>query len=290
MAAPLVSVITLAHNKLAVTRRCLNSLLGTVGAAAAWELIVVDNGCTDGTGAWLKEFRAQAAAVGVEVTVLRNESNLGCSTARNEAVAAARGEHLVFIDNDVALRSGNWLSVLSQALLTLPSASMVGVKLVYPFRPYNIQCAGVGISASGRVQFRGRGQSRTAVEFNRLREVQCLISACCMVKATAFHQAGGFDEHFNPVQFEDFDLCYKLRRNGGRVYYLPTVEMYHFESVTTAGTVTLPNTRVIVMNGIKFKKRWHGMFQHEDGPEDCECRWRDIEAPRFEEIGELPML
>jgi GT2 family glycosyltransferase len=147
----------------------------------------------------------------------------------------------------------------------------------------------VGISRTGRVFFRGRGESRTLPEWNRREEVQCLISACWMMKRAPFEAAGGFDEAFNPVEFEDFDLIYRMREAGGRVYYVPEVEMYHFESVTTQGTAALPNTYLIVRNGLLFKKRWRHLFGKEHGPPDERCRWRSVAARRFADIGELPL-
>ncbi|MDT8391669.1 MAG: glycosyltransferase family 2 protein [Lentisphaeria bacterium] len=284
----LISAVTLTHNKRAVTEKCLTSLLGTVDAR--WELIVVDNGSEDDTCEWLAGFQTTAAAAGVTVTVIRNDGNIGCSTARNQGAAAAAGDTLVFLDNDVALRSPRWLADLSRALDELPGAEVVGPKLVYPFAPYDIQCAGVDISPAGRVRFRGRGEARTHPEFDAPREVQCLISACWMMTRKAFETAGGFDEAFNPVQFEDFDLIYKIREAGGRAYYTPDVEMYHFESVTTAGTETLPNTYVIVKNGLLFKQRWRHMFASENGPDDSLCAWRRVETRPFASIGELPLL
>ncbi len=287
-AGPLVSVITLTHNKLAYTRRCLASLLDT--AYAPWELVVVDNGSTDGTPEWVEGFRAEAAKTGVAVTLVRNAGNIGCSTARNQGAAASRGERLVFADNDVALRSRGWLARLGAVFDADRSVGIVGPKLVYPIAPHLIQCAGVGISRSGRVLFRGRGEPREDSRFNRRQEVQCLISACFMVRRDAFEEAGGFDEAFNPVEFEDFDLCYRARSQGRRVVYEPGVEMYHFESVTTAGTPTLPNTGLIIRHGLLFKQRWQHMFEHEDGPPDAATAWRRLRIGSLADVASLPQV
>ena len=285
---PTISVITLTHNKLPVTRKCLTSLLA--GTGASWELIVVDNGSTDGTREWLGEFASTAALAGVSVTVIANQENVGCSTARNQGGARASGGRLLFMDNDVALRSGDWLVALDTACRKLPQAAVVGPKLVYPFAPHDIQCAGVGVSANGRILFRGRGHGRTEPDFNVQREVQCLISACFMVDRTAFEAVGGFDDAYNPVEFEDFDLCYKIKAAGGRCYYVPEVEMYHFESVTTQGTAALPNTYLIIRNGLLFKTRWKHLFQDENGPADAACKWRQVPIRPFAELGELPLV
>ncbi len=281
------SIVTLTHNKLAYTRRCLGSLLGSAGE---WELVVVDNGSTDGTVEWLEAFRTEAAGHGVTVTVIRNARNIGCSTARNQGTEAARAPRVVYIDNDVALRSRHWLEHMGGVLDREPDVAMVGPKLVYPFPPFDIQCAGVAISRTGRVLFRGRGEPGAAPGFNERRDVQCLISACCMARTELVREAGGFDEAFNPVEFEDFDLCYRLRARGHRIVYDPGAEMYHFESVTTAGTRALPNTALIIRHGLLFKERWRHMFEKEDGPPDDDTQWKSIRTPHLEEIRETPIV
>lgn len=314
---PAFSVIILTHNKLAVTRRCLPTLLATrldesagppgdraphapvermvpsrdrSASPAVGELIVVDNGSTDGTAEWLNAFGTDCAARGVPLHVIRNTENIGCSAARNQGIAAARGEYVVFLDNDVAVRSPGWLATLRQALDTAPRAAFAGPKLVYPYPPYAIQCAGVGISRSGRVQFRGRSQDRLTPAYNQPRDVQCLISACFMTRAALLREYGGFDSAFHPVQYEDFDLCYRLREHGWRALYVPSVEMYHFESTTTAGTNTIPNAYVVIKNGLLFKKRWHHMFATENGPPDNETRWLNVPPTDLDSVTELPLL
>lgn len=284
----LISVVTLTHNKLDYTKRCLGSLLVT--DYTPWELVVVDNGSTDGTREWLDSFKARAAEAGVVLKTVLNDTNVGCSTARNAGAAAASGDKLVFMDNDVGLRSADWLKVLSDQLDAEPETAVVGPKLVWPYEPYDIQCAGVGISRSGRVQFRGRGSSRDDPRFAARRQMQCLISACFMLKRAAFDEAGGFDEEFNPVEFEDFDLCYRIRSNGHHIYYEPSVEMYHFESVTTTGTPSLRNTYIIIKHGLKFKERWRRMFENEDGPPDEDTKWLKIPARRLEDMHGMPLL
>ncbi len=274
------SLITLSYNKFDCTRRCLSALLTDSVVDAPWEMIVVDNGSTDGSSEWCDtELVALGATCGVPVTVLHNPGNIGCSYARNRAIAIARGDFLVFADNDIAPRTRRWMSTLRAALDSVPPAGMVGAKMVYPWPPYPIQCAGVGISQRGHVCFRGRGRPNDAPSFNRQETVQCLISACLLIPAKLLKKHGSFDEAFHPVQFEDFDLVYRLREAGYLAVYAPSAEMYHFESVTTQGTPTVRNPAVVVRNGLLFQKRWKHAFSKEKGPDEAACRWQKIDAP-----------
>jgi GT2 family glycosyltransferase len=285
------SLITLSYNKLACTRRCLSALITDSVVDAPWEMIVVDNGSTDGSGEWCDtELVSLGARYGVPVTVLHNPGNIGCSYSRNRAIALARGEYLVFADNDIAPRTRRWMPGLRDALVSVPHAGMVGAKMVYPWHPYPIQCAGVGISKRGHVCFRGRGEAIDEPRFCHQETVQCLISACLLIPAALLRKHGAFDEAFHPVQFEDFDLVYRLREAGHTAVYTPAVEMYHFESVTTQGTPTVRNAAVVVRNGLLFQKRWRHLFEIENGPDEAACLWRKIEPVPFTSIGALPLL
>lgn len=273
------SLITLCRDKLPVSATCLASLARDSAFDGDWELVVVDNGSRDGTGAWLEgALRPVVARAGGELVLISNPSNAGCSTARNQALAAARGEFVVFLDNDVMPCTRDWPARLRAALESDPAAGMVGPKMIYPTPPNGIQCAGVGISRRGHVCFLGRGEPRDSAARSRQREVQCLISACMMIRARLYREFGGFDEIFNPVQFEDFDLCYRYRANGWKALYTPDTEMYHLESVTTQGTAALKNAAVVVRNGLAFQRRWRAMFEREDGPDEAECRWKQLPA------------
>lgn len=277
---PHVSAIILTHNKQKYTRRNLESLLTTSGVDL--EVIVVDNGSTDGTPSLLRELAPKFDEAGHRLRWHRNEENVGCCTGRNQGLGMAEGHYCAFLDNDVMAAQEDWASRLIDTLEDEPEAGIVGPKMIYPFEPHWIQCAGVGISPNGRVQFRGRGEPRDADEFTVRTEVQCLISACFLFPRALYEQIGGLDEAFNPIEFEDFDFCYRARAEGWRCIYEPEVEMYHWESITSEGTRKLPNTYLIIKHGMLFKKRWRHMFENEDGPEDSECTWEPITMPSLE--------
>lgn len=268
---PLVSIVILTHNKVKYTRACLESILRTRGTG--FEVIVVDNGSTDETLEYLAGVAPVFREHGAELSWQANGRNVGCCTGRNQGMARARGRFFVFMDNDVMVVEGDWLERLRRAIEADPRAGFAGPKLIYPVEPHLIQCAGVGVSRSGRIQFRGRGCARNDPRFAQPREVQCLISACYMFRREIYDTLGGLDEAFNPIEFEDFDFCYRARAAGWRCLYEPSVEMYHWESITSEGTERLPNTYLIIKHGLLFKERWRHLFEKEDGPADSECRW-----------------
>jgi len=246
----------------------------------------VDNGSTDETPAVSQRFGPEFEAAGVEFSTWRNEENKGCSAARNEAWAKARSKYVVLLDNDAAACSRHWLSRLEQVMERDASLGIVGPKLVYPFLPHPIQCAGVSISRLGRIAFRGRGKPRDDPRFGEFQRVHALISACWIMRTELSDRVGRLDELFHPVQYEDLDLCLRAARAGYGIAVAPEVEMYHFEGMTTASFGQKEYQRNIARNSLKFRERWHDVirtFEDEFAPE--EYRWR-----RRDELGLTPEL
>jgi glycosyltransferase involved in cell wall biosynthesis len=99
----LSSIIVPCWNQLEFTQQCLAAL--KEHTRPSWELIVIDNGSTDGTGLYLAGARDLAA---VPVTVVSNTTNLGFPAAINQGLQLARGEYLVLLNNDVVVTDG-WL-------------------------------------------------------------------------------------------------------------------------------------------------------------------------------------
>lgn len=283
------SLIIVSYNKRPYTELCLRGQLSS--SPRADEIIVVDNGSTDGSRESLHgPLAAECQSAGVRLTIIANDSNLGACTARNQALETARGDYLGFLDNDTAVRRRGWLGTLQGVLDHTPGAGIVGPKLLFPFPPYAIECAGVAISPSGRVQYRGRGEAHGDPRWNEPCEVQCLISAAWLMRRDVYSEVGGFDEVFNPAQFEDFDLCYRARTAGWQVLYEPAAELYHFENVTTAGSPDVNFTYVTIRNWATFKQRWGEAFAGEAGPPDADCRWHKLPTRSLDETGVPPLL
>jgi len=277
------------YNKRPYTQLCLESLLRADPQPR--QVVVVDNGSQDGSVEYLREAYASLAdAAGVRFALIENQGNVGACTARNQGLDQVSEPFIGFLDNDTAVRSGAWLQGLLGVLDEVAEAGIVGPKLVYPFPPYDIEHAGAAISRTGRVQYRGRGRPTDDPAHNVRREVQCLISACWAMRAAVPQRIGKLDEAFNPAQYEDFDFCYRARAAGFRVLYEPSVEFYHFENVTTDGSVDVNFRYITIRNGRLFKERWRHAFAQEDGPPEEECRWLPLETRPLERTGMPPLV
>lgn len=276
----MISIIVLHHDKCEYSRACLASLLKN--SARPLEIINVDNGSRDDTPRVLADFENDAKRAGIETRALSFETNIGAVRGRNEALKIARGEFLVFLDNDTLTAQENWLETLRDFLCEDENRAAVAPKLLFPWEPFSVECCGVGVSKRGRIQYIGRGENRD--ERTQPQQVQCAISAAWMMPRRWLEKVGELDDAYSPVQYEDLDWCYRARKLGGQVWTLPRVELYHFEHTTTAGSDDINFKYVTTRNGLLFKKRWGTTFAAESGPTEAETAWRVLEKRAIENV------
>jgi GT2 family glycosyltransferase/SAM-dependent methyltransferase/thioredoxin-like negative regulator of GroEL len=215
------SIIIPVWNRRDLTEQCLVRL-AAVTDGCEYEVIIVDNGSTDTTSEFL-------GTLSGDVRIIRNEENLGFAVACNQGARVAKGQYLVFLNNDTVPVQG-WLKALVQEVETSPAVAVVGSKLLY--EDGTIQHGGVAFSwLYGTAYHMYLRVSADAPMVNRRRELQAVTAACMLVRREAFESIGGFDEGFRNG-FEDVDLCLKIRDRGGRVVYQPKSTLYHLESQT----------------------------------------------------------
>ena len=147
----------------------------------------------------------------------------------------ARGDTLLFLNDDVLIQEEGWLSRLVQ-WLDLEGVGAVGPKLLFP--DGRIQHAGVVVGMSGFADhiFRGQveGSSSCFLSDDWYRNCSALTAACLLIPSRIFDQVGGFDERFT-LLFGDVDLCLRLGIAGWRLVYTPDVHLVHAESSTRRG-------------------------------------------------------
>jgi len=276
------SIIVLAHNGAEFTRQCLTNILQAVDKPK--ELFLVNNGSTDNTAEVIQEFIPKFEVADIAFITWCNKENKGCSEARNDAWEKASCKYVVLMDNDAAVCTADWLSKMVGIMENNPKIGILGPKMIYPFLPHKIQCAGVLISPLGRIAFRGRGADRNDPRYSSFRSVHLLISACWIMPNKLKDEIGYLDKLFHPVQYEDLDLCFKASQAGYQIAYTPDVEIYHFEGMTTASFGDIEYQRNIAKNSLKFRERWNTLYKRfTDELTAEEYRWL-----KREELGLVP--
>ncbi len=210
-----VSVIIPVFNQLQFTQSSLASIQDNQ-ADQSLEVIVVDDSSTDGTEETLPRIPG--------LVYLRNEENVGFVASCNRGAAKARGNYLVFLNNDTVVTAG-WLSALHETFQFEPHAGLVGSKLIYP--DGRLQEAGGIIWRDGSGWNRGKFDDPEKPEYNFLREVDYCSAASLMIPRSLFHELGGFDPQYAPGYYEDTDIAFKVRSRGLKVLYQPLSQVIH---------------------------------------------------------------
>lgn len=233
------SIIIPVWNKVDLTTQCLVAL-SEVTDGVSYEVIVVDNGSTDGTQEFLKSLSG-------DVRVIRNRENLGFAKACNQGAAAATGDYLVFLNNDTIPVKG-WLSALVDEVKAHPDVAIVGSKLLYQDR--TVQHAGVAVDRRSHTPYHiYRGFAETHPAVNKRRELNAVTGACLLIRRPLFRDVGGFDEGYLNG-FEDVDLCFKVRERGHAIVYQPKSVVFHLESQTPG------RKQHDAENGRRLMQRW----------------------------------
>ena len=217
---PSVSVIIPTFGKVWLTLRCLASIAAFPPAAAV-EVIVVDDASGDPAPGRLRRVRG--------LRPLTTPRNLGFIAACNHAASSARGEFLLFLNNDTLVRTG-WLDALLALLRARPEAGAAGSKLLYPTG--RLQEAGGIIWRDATGANFGRGDDPHLPVYNYVREVDYCSGASLMVRRALFTELGGFDPHYAPAYYEDADLAFRLRARGHVTLYQPRSEVVHIEGAS----------------------------------------------------------
>lgn len=215
-----VSIVIPVLNNAAVTHACLAALAAHT-PAGRFEVIVVDNASDDETRRMLGRVKG--------LHVIANDANAGFVDACNQGAAAARGEFVLFLNNDTSVLP-DWLEPLLRTLADHPSAGAVGARLLFP--DGRLQEAGNIIWSDGAGWNYGKFEDPEAPEYGYVREVDYCSGACLLVRRELFARLGGFDRRYAPAYYEDTDFCFRLREHGYTVLYQPASRIVHLEGAT----------------------------------------------------------
>lgn len=188
--------------------------------------------------------------------VLTWEKEFNYSAINNFAAKEAKGEYLLFLNNDVEILTPDWMEEMLQNCQQ-ENVAAVGAKLYYP--DDTIQHAGVVLGLGG---IAGHIMCRASKEdpgyFGRMisvQEISAVTAACMMVKKFDFDAVGGLDETFQ-VAFNDIDLCMKFRAAGKKIIFTPYAELYHYES-KSRGLEDTPEKQFRFDKEVKrFQEKW----------------------------------
>lgn len=254
---PLVSIVIPTRNGEKILRICLDSLRKT--AYQAIEIIVIDNGSDEQATLDLLAERANKN----QIRVLRDDSLFNYSAINNRAVAQAKGEFVLLLNNDIEVVTPEWLDEMLGAAME-DGVGCVGARLWYPNG--SLQHGGVilvcGVAGHSH-KYLPRGQHGYMGRAVLAQDLMGVTAACLLVRKSIYDEVGGLDESL-AVAFNDVDFCLRVHAAGYRNHWTPYAELIHHESLTR-GHEDTPEKQARFKKEIdKMQARWPALEKHDD--------------------------
>lgn len=247
--SPKVSIIIPVFNQIKITLECLLSICANTGFAISYEVIVADDASTDETQSILGEIP--------NLRLKRNEKNMGFLRNCNAAIQDARGEYVLFLNNDVQVMEG-WLEALLNTFHQYERVGAVGSLILYPSG--YLQEAGAMLRSDGTSLMVGLNEDPNQLRFNYPRRVDYCSGACLMLPAELLKSLGGFSDEFAPSYCEDVDLCMKLHEKGYYVYVNPASKVIHHLSKTMNTVHDDFKLTCIAKNLVTLFNKWQNLI------------------------------
>ena len=225
--SPLVSVIIPNKDETETLRSCIRSLKENT-TYKNFEILIIENNST--TKEIFSYYRELSREENIRIFNWKKEFNY--SAINNFGARKARGEYLLFLNNDIQVITPDWMEEML-GVCQREEVGAAGVKLIYPDN--TIQHAGcvIGIGGIAGHMFVDMPAERSGYlhKASLLQDMSAVTAACMMIKRSVFQKVKGFTEEL-AVAFNDVDLCLKVRREGYLIVYDPYARLYHMESKT----------------------------------------------------------
>ena len=230
-----LSIIIVNYN----VKEFLQNLLHSIDKAAqniSHEIIIVDNASDDGSIEFLQQKFPK-------VKLIINKENLGFGKANNIGMKAAKGKYLLLLNPDTLL-SENLLHEMITFLDRTPEAGMTGCKILNPDGtlqlacrrsfpgPWTSFCKVTGLSTLFPKSKLFARYNLTYLDENQTYEVDAISGSFMMMRREVYEKTGGFDEDFF-MYGEDLDLCYRIQKEGYKVFYVHSAQIIHYKGEST---------------------------------------------------------
>lgn len=234
---PNLSVIVLNYNNRNVICRCVDTLLAH-NKRYGYEVIVVDNGSTDGSCELLAQKYLD------RIVLIKNTKN-GCSSGRNLGVSKSHGKYLCFLDSDQWVASDYWLDSALDIFQSNPHIGAAGWAAGW-FTPNSV---------AGPIVDYMYNRAIDSADIWYRTDIAYLGTGGFVMERSLFEEVGGFDEFYDPTCFEDTDLSLKIRDAGYELAYCPYIGVMHLPHQTTQSG-SRQHAKLMQRNGAYFERKW----------------------------------
>lgn len=236
------SIVILTYNQLSVTKQCIESIFKNTNINDI-ELIIVDNGSTDGTVEYLKNQN--------NITTIFNVVNLGFAAGCNQGLKISTGDAVLFLNNDTVVTK-NWLQPMINLLFSNEKIGMVGCVSNYVSGAQQVPVSYNDLS--GLEDFAVKYCEEHAGEH---KQVFRLVGFCLMIKKSLLDEIGGFDERFKYGSFEDDDLCLRALLQGYSLHIAYDSFIHHIGHSTFKANDDIDINALYRENYQRFIHKWN---------------------------------
>jgi GT2 family glycosyltransferase len=255
-----VSILIPFRDQIDLTRACVDAIR-TFTEDVNYEIILLDN--------WSASEAAEAfcaeQANEPQTSVIRIAEPFNYSRLNNIGARAARHEFLLFLNNDVFVKSPNWLRTMLNECLVNERVAAVGAKLLYPNG--TVQHAGVVLGVGGIADHAFRGLAGDAPGYvmraMATQQISAVTAACMLVRKSAFDQVGGFDDSELTIAFNDVDLCIKLGKAGWQIIYAADAVGEHKESMSRGDDLHETKVARFMLENEVMRQRHADLLPHD---------------------------
>lgn len=224
-----VSVVIANWNTKKLIRQCIESIFDSVRAGFEYEVIIIDNGSTDGSKEYL-------LSLGNRIVLISNDANRGYAKACNQGMKISKGEFILLLGSDTIMRE-NTIEDCASFLESHPEAGAVGCRLLNPDGTVQNSCKKFPTLANAFYTYLSldslnREYDMTNFDYNHTREVEQVATTFLMVRNGLMKKIVYFDEAYR-ILYNDVDLCHRIWDAGYKIFFLHTCEAVHYGSHST---------------------------------------------------------
>lgn len=257
---PLISIVIPNKDHIDDLSRCITSIYEKSTYKNIEIIIAENNSENEETFAYYEQISKEHS--NIKIVYWKHEFNY--SAINNFAVQSAKGEYLLFLNNDTEVSTPDWMEEML-GYCQREDCGAVGVKLCY--EDDTIQHAGIVLGlggAAGHIYYRIDKEVFTYVgRTNSTQDISAVTAACMMTPKDVFESVGGFDENLK-VAFNDVDYCLKVQQKGKLVVYHAFVELYHYESKSRGSDKVSENKVRFQEETKQFMEKWASVFEKGD--------------------------
>ena len=225
-----LTIILVSYNTRNLTLKCLHSIYEKIPSSIQYEIIIVDNNSNDGSVEAIKNLYPH-------VYIVQNDINLGFGAANNIGVHYARqSKYLLFLNTDTVVISDIFSPIISY-MNSNNDISAVTPFIIYPdYKPQvtygNFPSILSFVFSFFKIKYlfkkiwNNKLSYYIAIKPDKIKEVDHIVGVSMFVRRTSFVESGGFDTDYF-LYFEETDLCNRIRKNGGKIFVYPYVEIIH---------------------------------------------------------------